>query len=472
MYIYVDLIVLSVGFFTGAAALDCFSSTKDICSAEIPGIPNLSSRDPTFVMTTETSHWTFCDVYSINISQWYRSKTLMSTSCPSMYMCGTKFPIWMNGQNPEPTEGVVNRTSCLKDFDSCCLNSYRLTAVNCKEYMAYCFVDLPSSCHQRYCFDYSSASTTAAQQTATNATSTTMELESTTEIQTSYPTTTVKYEGTKLSSASVKYTSTKGDSSVMTYPSTTTKQEKTSGIVTEFIDTSTNGEKSKTSTHEHYSSESTTAPQQTATKSTITTTVLESTTEIQTKYPTTTVKHEGPTLSSTSVKFTSTSEDTSFMTYPSTTTSPEKTSGSDTKFIDTSTNGDKSNTTTQETPADDHDLLIITISIIGLMVAVICGLLIVIFWRRRMPKVTDETDKTKVYETLKSPDTKTSNEGEHVYRIVSFDNSEPAVQIEGKLGNYYSNFQSCKSYCANVDYQFANTERVHYDEDEHYVTLP
>ncbi|XP_060573105.1 uncharacterized protein LOC132731023 [Ruditapes philippinarum] len=68
----------------------------NICNAEIPEIPNLSTRDPTYVMTMETTHWTFCDVYSINASQWYRSKAKMSnTSCPSMYTCGTKFPIWM-----------------------------------------------------------------------------------------------------------------------------------------------------------------------------------------------------------------------------------------------------------------------------------------------------------------------------------------------------------------------------------------
>jgi hypothetical protein len=79
--------------------LEIYLTFSDVCNRIIPEIPNVSTRDPTYVMTNETSHWKFCDVYSINTSQWYRSETRMSTSCPSsMYMCGTKFPIWMNGK--------------------------------------------------------------------------------------------------------------------------------------------------------------------------------------------------------------------------------------------------------------------------------------------------------------------------------------------------------------------------------------
>ncbi|XP_060554391.1 uromodulin-like isoform X2 [Ruditapes philippinarum] len=162
MYLIVYFAVIFAGMLTDAAAIDCFSSDLDVCNAEIPEFPNLSSRDPTFVITNKTSNATYCDVYSITTSQWYKSEARMSVSCPGMYMCGTKFPIWMVGKNPEPEEGVVNRTSCLRDFDSCCLNIYKMTAVNCGEFMAYCIIDLPSSCHQRYCFDNSSIQITIA----------------------------------------------------------------------------------------------------------------------------------------------------------------------------------------------------------------------------------------------------------------------------------------------------------------------
>lgn len=165
MYLIVYFAVIFAGVLTDAAKIDCFSSALDVCNAEIPEFPNLSSRDPTFVITNKTSNATYCDVYSITTSQWYKSEARMSVSCPGMYMCGTKFPIWMVGKNPEPEEGVVNRTSCLRDFDSCCLNIYKMTAVNCGEFMAYCIIDLPSSCHQRYCFDIGPLSTIDPQQT-------------------------------------------------------------------------------------------------------------------------------------------------------------------------------------------------------------------------------------------------------------------------------------------------------------------
>ncbi|XP_060577704.1 uncharacterized protein LOC132734859 [Ruditapes philippinarum] len=371
MYLYVNLIVLGVGFFiVGVATSDCSGSATDVCNGIIPEIPNVSTRDPTFVMTNETSHWKFCDVYSINTSQWYRSETRMSTSCPSMYMCGTKFPIWMNGKNPEPEEGVVSRTSCLKDFDSCCLNTYKLTAVNCGEFMAYCFIDLPSSCHQRYCFDKRQDSTTGYQQPTTHARSTASPPDRTTEMI--YPSTTIEHESYKQSSAGVKYTSTKGDSSSLT--TTTVTMQRSSGLSTEADDTTTKGDTSSKTT-EHESSDA------------------------------------------------------------------------------------------------DNELLTIAISVIGLMTAVICGLIIFIIWRRRMQKVTEDTDTTKVYETLKCPDDKTTttNECDNVYRIVSFDSMEASVQLEGKLGDSNS---SCKNYYTNADYQLTNTEKELKDDEERYVTLP
>ncbi|XP_060554394.1 uncharacterized protein LOC132715416 [Ruditapes philippinarum] len=375
MYLYVNLIVLGVGFFiVGVAASDCSGSATDVCNRIIPEIPNVSTRDPTYVMTNETSHWKFCDVYSINTSQWYSSETRMSTSCPSsMYMCGTKFPIWMNGKNPEPEEGVMSRTSCLRDFDSCCLNTYKLTAVNCGEFMAYCFIDLPSSCHQRYCFDKREESTTGSKQTTTQARSTASALDSTTEMI--YPSTTIGHESSTHSSAGVKYTSTKRDSSSLT--TTTVTMQRSSGRSTEVEDTTTNGD-TLSKTKEHESSDA------------------------------------------------------------------------------------------------NNELLIIAISVIGLMTAVICGLIIFIIWRRRMPKDTEDTDTTKVYETLKLPDDKTTttNEGDNTYRIVSFDSLRAPVQLEGKLGDHHGSLQTYKSYFSNDSYQLTKTEKELKDEDEHYVTLP
>ncbi|XP_060556761.1 uncharacterized protein LOC132717338 [Ruditapes philippinarum] len=139
--------------------LSCYNPPSELCNNDMVEIPSLETRDPSVMITNKTSHWTFCDVYAIDTNIWYKSKIPMTTQCPSIYMCGAKFPIWMNGENPSPGDGLVNRTSCLRDFDTCCLRTYRVTAVNCEGFMAYCFVDLPSGCHQRYCFDNNFTST-------------------------------------------------------------------------------------------------------------------------------------------------------------------------------------------------------------------------------------------------------------------------------------------------------------------------
>jgi hypothetical protein len=92
----------------------------------------------------------------------------------------------------------------------------------------------------------------------------------------------------------------------------------------------------------------------------------------------------------------------------------------------------------------------------------------------RIPKGTENKDTTKVYETLKCPDDKTTttNEGDNVYRIVSFDSFGAPVQLEGKLGDHHGSLQTYKSYFSNDSYQLTNTEKKLKDEDEHYVTLP
>ncbi|XP_045184937.2 uncharacterized protein LOC123542948 [Mercenaria mercenaria] len=145
--------VVVTGVATAHQATSCYESDSDLCDAEMPVIPYLASRDPTVLITNATSNWTFCDVFAINITTWYKSIYPMSTTCPSMYSCGTKFPIWMNGRNPDTYEGLVNRTSCLEWYDNCCLHTYNFTVVNCGYFFGYCFDEPPTSCHQRYCFD-------------------------------------------------------------------------------------------------------------------------------------------------------------------------------------------------------------------------------------------------------------------------------------------------------------------------------
>lgn len=49
------------------------------------------------IITKELHKWCFCDVFAIDTGQWYLSTRKMTENCPEMYMCGTKFPIWLKG---------------------------------------------------------------------------------------------------------------------------------------------------------------------------------------------------------------------------------------------------------------------------------------------------------------------------------------------------------------------------------------
>lgn len=128
-------------------------SQTDICMKADKEIPFLLTRGPDNIVTEELFHSRFCDVFAIDTGQWYHSNIPMSTTCPDMYMCGTKYPIWLRGNNPEKKDGLINLTACLRAYDSCCLRTYNIVAVNCGATMAYCFEELPSGCHQRYCFN-------------------------------------------------------------------------------------------------------------------------------------------------------------------------------------------------------------------------------------------------------------------------------------------------------------------------------
>jgi hypothetical protein len=88
-----------------------------------------------------------------------------------------------------------------------------------------------------------------------------------------------------------------------------------------------------------------------------------------------------------------------------------------------------------------------------------------------MPSVTDATNETNVYETLKPLDAKIKkeNKGETDYGNVCFDNMWPSAKGEGDIEYNYSTFQN-NSFCANHD--FTQTEQNPYDEDGHYDILP
>lgn len=112
---------------------------------------------------------THCDLYATNGNTWYRSEYNMTTSCVEVDSCGSIGPLWMNGTIPALDDGIVDRVGCRRSWDSCCSHHYNLRVKNCNYFTVYCFLELPSSCPERYCFDIDLSRTT----TTTRLTSTT-----------------------------------------------------------------------------------------------------------------------------------------------------------------------------------------------------------------------------------------------------------------------------------------------------------
>ncbi|OWF53473.1 oncoprotein-induced transcript 3 protein-like [Mizuhopecten yessoensis] len=77
----------------------------------------------------------------------------MPTSCVNPASCGTGFPIWLNGNLPTVTEGVVQRQACVRGLvgGDCCIRQYNISVKNCGVYNVY---NLPYTvaCDEAYCF--------------------------------------------------------------------------------------------------------------------------------------------------------------------------------------------------------------------------------------------------------------------------------------------------------------------------------
>ncbi|XP_060554396.1 uncharacterized protein LOC132715417 isoform X2 [Ruditapes philippinarum] len=417
-----------------------------------------------------------------------------STNKPNYTSCSTYFPVYLKDTHPlidTLTETPVDVVACKRDYLFPCDIQHQVKIRKCgdeiqyylpptKSYSAFCFSNhsrLSSAPNTSSTVDVRPVSTTKPQNTVTVVTNTTTEHESTTQSSTDvnntlsygdtsslkYPWTTTSLENTTQSS--VKDTLSYGDTSSQKYPSTETALESATQSSAGVKFPQTYGD---TSSQKYPSTE----------------TALESATQSSAgvKFPPTYGDTSSPKYSSAKselerttnsfvgVMSTPTNRDLSSLTYPITTTTSERTPRSSTWVKDMSTNRDTSSTTTPQEQSDDHqNLLTIAMSVIGLMAAVICGLLIFIFWRRRMPSVTDATNETNIYETLKPLDAKTKkeNKGETDYGNVCFDNMWPSAEGEGEIG--YSTFQN-NIFCANHD--FTQTEQNPYDENGHYDTLP
>jgi len=92
-----------------------------------------------------------CDA---TLDGWYRFQgaagTKMVTTCPSMDRCDGNFPVWLSEDHPTVAEGTVLRKVCVRKFQLCCENWFRIKVKNCSSYYIYRFGN-PGHCDARYC---------------------------------------------------------------------------------------------------------------------------------------------------------------------------------------------------------------------------------------------------------------------------------------------------------------------------------
>ncbi|HRI09002.1 MAG TPA: DUF4215 domain-containing protein, partial [Nannocystaceae bacterium] len=87
--------------------------------------------------------------------QWYRfmgaAGTMMPTTAPPTYRCGTHAPGWMNGTHPAVNEGAVARTICFNWNNNTCNWSEPAMVRNCGDFYVYFLKNVSWGCNGRYC---------------------------------------------------------------------------------------------------------------------------------------------------------------------------------------------------------------------------------------------------------------------------------------------------------------------------------
>ena len=97
-----------------------------------------------------------CDRGFIVDNDWYRFKTLgddkMPTMPPDVGMCGTAYPIWLNGDHPETDNVVESKTACAVTpfLPGNCFISYDIKVIKCGEFYLYQLKE-PKQCDFAYC---------------------------------------------------------------------------------------------------------------------------------------------------------------------------------------------------------------------------------------------------------------------------------------------------------------------------------
>jgi len=95
-----------------------------------------------------------CDLALPEAGQWSRfmgaAGSKMPTTAPPMFACGTHAPGWLNGQEPAPADGIVDREVCFHWEGLTCRFKVPIKVRNCGDFLVYRLPTAPT-CALRYC---------------------------------------------------------------------------------------------------------------------------------------------------------------------------------------------------------------------------------------------------------------------------------------------------------------------------------
>ncbi|KAK3609733.1 hypothetical protein CHS0354_011424 [Potamilus streckersoni] len=131
------------------------------CTGTYSTLPDLERRARNYVLADNEGYVSD----ALLESKWYKvNQYNMPTNYSNLDigMCGTYFPIWMNGSIPSSSEGRVTRSACIISFFDLCSIVKTIEVVNCSTFMLYKLG--PTVQSSGYCFD--SIKTDAAPGTA------------------------------------------------------------------------------------------------------------------------------------------------------------------------------------------------------------------------------------------------------------------------------------------------------------------
>ncbi|KAL3847607.1 hypothetical protein ACJMK2_018510 [Sinanodonta woodiana] len=120
------------------------------CTGTYDTLPDLERRARNYVLAANEGYVSD----ALLDSKWYKvNKSNMPTNYTNLDvgMCGTYFPIWMNGSIPSSSDGRVTRNACIISFFDICDPVKTIEVVNCSTFMLYKLV--PTVQSSGYCFD-------------------------------------------------------------------------------------------------------------------------------------------------------------------------------------------------------------------------------------------------------------------------------------------------------------------------------